>query len=138
MRSKPLSTPNWVDAILAAMSIDRRRYPRVPLNLLIQYRFDTFEDFISEYAVDISEGGIFIRTDEAREEGAMIYLQFALKDGTKLIEGLGKVVRVNPAGRENPQGIGIEFVNFDEDSKALILAIIEERDEKSSGGDQTS
>lgn len=108
--------------------VERRRYPRVPLNLLIQYRFDTFEDFISEYASDISEGGMFIRTDESREEGTMIYLQFALKDGTKLIEGLGRVVRVNPAGGDNPQGIGVEFLNFDEDSRALITAIVKERD----------
>lgn len=109
--------------------VERRRYPRVPLNLLIQYRFDTFEDFISEYASDISEGGMFIRTDEMREEGAMIYLQFALKDGTKLIEGLGRVVRVNPPGEEAPQGIGVEFVNFDEDSRALITAIVDERND---------
>ena len=106
---------------------DRRRYPRVPLNLLIQFRFDTFEDFMSEYASDISEGGMFIRTDEVREEGSMVYLQFALKDGTKLIEGLGRIVRVNPADGEAPQGVGIEFVNFDEDSRALIQAIVEER-----------
>jgi uncharacterized protein (TIGR02266 family) len=107
--------------------IERRRYPRVPLNMLIQYRFETFEDFMSEYSSNISEGGMFICTDEAREEGSMVYLQFALNDGTKLIEGLGRVVRVNPANRENPQGIGVEFVNFDEESRALIQAIVEER-----------
>ena len=107
--------------------VERRRYPRVPLNLLIQYRFDTFEEFMSEYASDISEGGMFIRTEEQREERSMVYLQFALKDGTKLIEGLGRVIRVNPPNGQNPQGIGIEFVNFDEDSRALIQAIVEER-----------
>jgi type IV pilus assembly protein PilZ len=112
---------------MTSSAVERRRYPRVPLNLLIQYRFDTFEEFMSEYASNISEGGMFIRTDDAREEGSMVYLQFALKDGTKLIEGLGKVVRVNPANQDAPQGIGIEFVNFDEESRALIQAIVEER-----------
>ena len=112
---------------MTAQGVERRRYPRVPLNLLIQYRFDTFEEFMSEYASDISEGGMFIRTDEFREEGSMVYLQFALKDGTTLIEGLGRVVRVNPAEGANTQGIGVEFVNFDEDSRSLIQAIIEER-----------
>lgn len=108
------------------MSEERRKYPRVPLNLLIQYKFDTFEDFVSEYAADISLGGMFIRCDDAREEGAMVYLQFSLKDGTKLIEGLGRVVRVIPKGGEN-SGIGVEFVNFDDDSRAMIEAIINER-----------
>jgi uncharacterized protein (TIGR02266 family) len=112
---------------MTSTGVERRRYPRVPLNLLIQYRFDTFEEFMSEYASDISEGGMFIRTDDAREEGSMVYLQFALKDGTKLIEGLGRISRVNPPNGQNPQGIGVEFVNFDDDSRALIQAIVEER-----------
>jgi len=108
------------------MNEERRKYPRVPLNLLIQYKFETFEDFISEYAADISLGGMFIRCDEARDEGAMVYLQFSLVDGTKLIEGLGRVVRVNPSDSANP-GIGVEFVNFDDDSRAMVEAIINER-----------
>lgn len=107
---------------------ERRKFQRVPLNLLIQYKFETFEDFISEYAGDISMGGMFIRCDEARDEGSMVYLQFSLKDGTKLIEGLGRVVRVNPNSGPNP-GIGVEFVNFDDDSRAMIDAIIREKTE---------
>ncbi len=104
---------------------DRRRYPRVPLSLLIQYRFDTLEDFLAEYSVDISEGGMFIRTEEPREEGSLIYLQFYLRDGAKLIEGLGKVVRVNPPGRPGEAaGMGVEFVNFDEESMKLIQQIV--------------
>lgn len=110
---------------------DRRRFPRVPLNLLIQYRFDTFEDFISEYASDLSEGGMFIKNEEGEgqhEEGQLVYLQFSLKDGTRLIEGLGKIARINRPGSPHP-GLGVEFLNFDEDSKALIEAIVRERAE---------
>ncbi|MBX5484074.1 MAG: TIGR02266 family protein [Myxococcaceae bacterium] len=107
---------------------ERRRYERVPLSLLVQYRVNTFEDFLAEYSADISVGGMFIRTDEPREEGSMIYLQFWLKDGTRLIEGLGRVVRVNPPGDpERVAGMGIEFVNFDEASMALIHEIVESR-----------
>ncbi len=111
---------------------DRRRYPRVPLSLLIQYRFDTLDDFLSEYSVNISIGGMFIKTDEVREEGSLVYLQFYLRNGAKLIEGLGKVVRANkpefgdevgtPEGMSS--GMGIEFVNFDEESMRLIEQIV--------------
>jgi len=108
---------------------DRRRYPRVPLSLLIQYRFDTLEDFLAEYSTDISVGGMFIRTEEPKEEGSLVYLQFYLRDGAKLIEGLGRVVRVNQAdpasqGKTDP-GMGVEFVNFDEPSMDLIRQIVE-------------
>ena len=107
---------------------ERRKYPRVPLSLLIQYRFDTLEDFLSEYSTNISIGGMFIRTEKPKDEGTLVYLQFYLRDGAKLIEGLGRVVRVNPAepaGDQSASGMGIEFVNFDEESMALIRQIVE-------------
>jgi type IV pilus assembly protein PilZ len=107
---------------------ERRKYPRVPLSLLIQYRFDTLEDFLSEYSTNISIGGMFIRTDKPKDEGTLVYLQFYLRDGAKLIEGLGRVVRVNPsesAGDQAAAGMGIEFVNFDEESMELVRQIVE-------------
>lgn len=109
-------------------SDNRRKHQRVPLSLLVQYRLNSFEDFLAEYSHDISLGGMFIRTEEPREEGSMIYLQFWLNDGSKLIEGLGKVVRVNPPGDpKKPAGMGVEFLNFDEDSMSLISEIVETR-----------
>jgi uncharacterized protein (TIGR02266 family) len=108
--------------------IDRRRFPRAPLRLLIQYRFETFEQFIAEYSMDISVGGMFIKTDQPQEEGAFVCLQFALRDGSRLIEGLGKVVRVNRGDDpDRPRGMGVEFVNFDPDSMALIEEIVANR-----------
>ena len=107
---------------------ERRRYPRAPLSLLIQYRFDTLEDFLAEYSTDISLGGMFIRTNEPREEGALVYLQFYLRDGAKLIEGLGRVVRSIPpdaATGSHVPGMGVEFINFDEPSLELIRQIVE-------------
>lgn len=108
---------------------ERRRHERTPLSILVQFRFNTFEDFLADYSMNISPGGIFIRTDEPREEGAVIYLQFSLKDGSRLIEGMGKVVRVNPKGHRDP-GMGIEFVNFDEPSMQLINEICAARSGK--------
>jgi uncharacterized protein (TIGR02266 family) len=106
------------------MGVDQRKHPRAPLGLLVQYRFDTFEAFMSEMAVDISLGGMFIRTDEPRELGSLVYLQFALQDGEKLIEGLGRVVRVNPKGGPGTPGMGIEFVNLDEQSHELVEQVV--------------
>ena len=103
---------------------DRRKHPRTPLSLLVQFRFNTFEDFLADYSVNISPGGMFIRTDEPQEEGSIIYLQFTLKDGSRLIEGMGKVVRCNPPGESGRvAGMGIEFLNFDDESMALIQEI---------------
>lgn len=108
---------------------EKRRHPRTPLNVLVQFRFDTFADFLAEYSLNISPGGLFIRTEVPRQEGMIIYLQFSLRDGSKLIEGMGRVVRVNapPGTAKRPAGMGVEFVNFDEPSMALIAEICANR-----------
>jgi uncharacterized protein (TIGR02266 family) len=102
---------------------ERRRHARTPLSMLVQYRFDTFDDFLAEYALNLSPGGIFISTDAPREEGAIVYLQFALRDGSRLIEGMGRVVRVDAPRGGAPGGMGVEFLDFDEDSLALVRKI---------------
>ncbi len=107
-----------------AGGIERRRHPRTELSILVQFRFNSFEDFLAEYSLDISPGGIFIRTESPRTEGSIIYLQFSLADGSRLIEGMGRVVRVNPPGvAGRVAGMGIEFLNFDDESYALVQEI---------------
>ena len=56
-----------------------------------------------------------------------IYLQFALKDGSSLIEGLGRVVHVNEAGGEGEAGMGIEFESFDDESRKFIEELVASR-----------
>ncbi|MGV3620661.1 MAG: TIGR02266 family protein [Archangium sp.] len=107
---------------------EKRRHPRTPLNVLVQFRFDSFDEFLAEYSLNISPGGIFIRTDTPREQGAVIYLQFTLRDGSRLIEGMGKVVRVNAPGESSrPAGMGVEFTNMDDESMSLIAEICAQR-----------
>ena len=105
----------------------RRRHDRTKVALLVQYRFDTFDDFVAEYSVDLSPGGIFIRTDQPPELGTVVHLQFSLRDGSKLIEGLGKVVWVRGPSEGEP-GMGIEFTQFDPESLALVEQICGQRD----------
>ena len=102
---------------------EARGAPRVPVSMLVQHRFDTLEEFVAEYAVDLSENGMFVRTDEPRKQGSMVYLQMTLKDGSKLIEGFGRVARVG-RDRHGRQGMGIQFINFDDESMGLIRTIV--------------
>jgi molecular chaperone DnaK len=104
----------------------KRKHERTDLSLLVQYRFNTFEDFMAEYAVNLSPGGMFLHTETPQEVGSMIYMQFSLKDGSKLIEGLGRVVRViHPGSGKATPGMAIEFTQFDEESEAFIRQICE-------------
>jgi uncharacterized protein (TIGR02266 family) len=109
---------------------EKRRHPRAALSLLVQYRSTNFEDFLAHFSVDLSVGGIFLRTDAPRPEGSLLYFQFTLADGSRLIEGLGKVVRVNPPGEGRVAGMGLEFVNLDAASVELIADIVASRAHK--------
>lgn len=105
-----------------------RRHPRTELSLLVQYRFDSVEAFLAEYALNISPGGMFIKTTKRHERGAIVFFQFSLRDGSRLIEGMGRVVHVTPPGsRGREPGIGVEFLHFDEGSGDLVASICESR-----------
>jgi uncharacterized protein (TIGR02266 family) len=113
----------------AEVDDEKRRAARASMSLLVQFRFDSMEDFVAEYASDLSTRGVFIRTDQPREQGALVYLLFTLKDGSRLIEGLGRVTRSVAPGnpRSGATGMGIEFLNFDEESMEVIERIVRDR-----------
>lgn len=104
---------------------DRRHHARAPVTLLVQYRYDTLADFVAEYATNLSPAGMFLRADAPSPEGTMLHLQFSLKDGSRLIEGLARVVRVvSPGGPAEP-GMGVEFVDFDPVSRGVVQRLCE-------------
>ena len=108
------------------MGRERRAHRRAALHMLVQFRIESLEEFMNKYAGNISAGGMFIHSKTPHSEGSLIYLQFRLESGEKLIEGLGRVVHVNPPGHQEP-GMGVEFVNLDPESVALIERIVDER-----------
>jgi type IV pilus assembly protein PilZ len=109
---------------MSADKENRRKHVRVPQSLLVQYRFNTPEDFLSEYSTNLSMGGMFIKTEDPSDVGTLVYFQFVLNDGDKLIEGLGRVTWCN---RGVEPGMGLEFINMDDESLDLIKSIVERR-----------
>jgi type IV pilus assembly protein PilZ len=104
---------------------DRRQFPRRHLDLLVQCRFESMDAFLADRTVNISEGGCFLRSDKPRAVGTQLYFQLLLSQGTRLVEGLGRVVRVvepNTAGVT--PGMAVEFVNLDENSRELIRTVM--------------
>ena len=101
------------------------REPRVAVAMLVQYRFDALEDFVADYSANLSTTGIFVHTDAPRKVGTTVYLIITLREGARLIEGFGRVARTGKDQR-GKMGMGIQFVNLDEDSMALIRRVVAE------------
>jgi uncharacterized protein (TIGR02266 family) len=69
-----------------------RQGKRTPVTLKIKFKSETLEQFIERYAVDVSQGGIFIRTKEPLAVGTQMKFEFQLRDASPLIAGEGTVV----------------------------------------------
>src|SRR5260221_4317692 len=67
---------------------------RVPVNLRIKFRSETIEQFVERYAVDVSRGGIFIRTREPLAVGTQLRFDFQLQDAAPLLAGEGTIVLI--------------------------------------------
>jgi len=99
-------------------SEERRRHPRAPVELQVSLRFASVQQFLAACAGDVSESGMYIRTDAAQHQpGELVSLQFDAGH-ERIVHGTARVVRTDPSG------IGVEFIDLDETSRKLIEMIV--------------
>ncbi len=97
---------------------ERRRSPRAPLDLQVELRFDSVQQFLCAYAGDISEGGMYVRMDPGqRQIGQVVELRFEA-GRERIVQGTARVVRVERGG------VGLQFVDLDATSRRLIEMIV--------------
>jgi len=102
-----------------------RRADRLQHELLVAYK--TVDGFITDWAVNLSRGGIFINTRNPAPVGSTLKLIISLPDQPFPFDLTGRVTRVTEKaedGRGTP-GMGIEFVDVDEDKRARIDGFVE-------------
>jgi len=103
---------------------------RGPVNLRIKFRSESLQQFIERYGVDVSRGGIFIRTREPLPVGTRLKLDFQLVDAAPLFQGDGTVVwiREHDASRAGvTPGMGVRFDRLTPESQTTLDTILEEK-----------
>ncbi len=99
----------------------QRKEPRVNVNR----EFRSVEQFIVEYVQNISQSGVFIKSDDPLAIGTEVNLKFTvIVDEIETIEGLGKVVRVVAPGGDDPPGMGVIFTKLTSYSQNLLEKIL--------------
>ena len=84
----------------------------------INREFASVEQFISEYVVNVSRSGAFIRSRAPLPVGTVVNLKFTIiMDDMETIEGLGEVVRVVP------DGMGVVFTKLSASSHAVLARL---------------
>ncbi|RLB55233.1 MAG: hypothetical protein DRJ42_06775 [Deltaproteobacteria bacterium] len=104
---------------------DTRKDRRAPVSLKVRFKSATVDEFVEQYAVDVSRGGIFIKSKNPMSIGTLLKFEFQLKDESRLIHGVGRVVwkREGSGGEDKPPGMGIKFIKMDPQSRALVEKI---------------
>ena len=117
------------------------REVRSPVNLRIKFRSESLEQFIERYAVDVSRGGIFIRTREPLAVGTQLKLDFQYQNGGPLMAGDGTVVWIrdpDPSRPNIPPGMGVRFDRLSPESQAVLELLLADKAKREKSGLSTT
>ena len=99
-------------------SFNRRDGPRVALGISVQYRFGN--TLAAASALNLSRGGIAIRTTSPLETGAKIKVRFRMPGSERDIDAEGRVV-----WHDRRVGMGIQFETVEPANQAVIDHFVE-------------
>jgi type IV pilus assembly protein PilZ len=101
------------------------RAPRLEYELPVAYR--TVSGFVTDWAVNISRGGLFINTQKPLPVGTLVRLIISLPGTEFPFDLTGRVTRVNESHLAPNQvpGMAIEFVNVDDEKRLRIEEFVE-------------
>lgn len=107
--------------------VERRSFERIARTFEVNY--SSVRGFISEYAMNISRGGMFISTRNPLPAGTHVVLKFKIPPANTEITLEGEVVwavRPEESGGTLIPGMGIKFTKMDEKTRNEIERIISE------------
>lgn len=108
------------------MTEEARRDSRLQHEILVAYR--TVDGFMTDWAVNISKGGLFVNTRTPLEIGSEVKLIVSLPDGEFPFDLIGRVTWVS-ATREGGHpgaapGMGIEFLDVDSEKRSRLETFV--------------
>ncbi len=118
--SKPITDIALLYDVLRRLSEEPRKTPRVPARMRVEIEEQDPQRYLT--AVNISEGGIYLRTHEPLPENTLLHLSFNLPLDADTIRVAGAVVRTTRLGAhlETEPGMGLRFVDLAEDTRNRI------------------
>jgi type IV pilus assembly protein PilZ len=118
------STSDSPEDDLSEGGIERRRYERFDTSIAVDYA--SGDTFLFSYIQNISEMGIFIRSDTPLPVGTKLELRFT-PDGQTPLELAGEVTWINPyrpfGDNLNP-GMGVRFRELSADLREKIVELV--------------
>ena len=111
---------------------EKRGSDRTPVGLLVRLSYGSVEEFVERFATNLSRGGVFIRTRSPKPPGTQVAFELKLANGETVVKGLGSVLW---SRQEDPHatppvapGMGVQFTELDDPSRAIIERVMERRE----------
>lgn len=109
------------------MMVDnRRKFARIYLDSKIKVLFRGSEQRYQLLLDNISEGGLFIASDQVKPIGTKIHFEFRVDDGGETISGSG-VVRWIESDPSKRKGMGIQFTEINAVGKEIISRLYRQK-----------
>jgi molecular chaperone DnaK len=113
---------------------DKRGAERMPVGLAVRLSYGSVDEFVERFAVNISRGGVFIRTRDPKPVGSLLAFELRLAGGEPVIRGQGVVrwVRAEDLAAHPPRapGMGVQFTELDDASRALVERMVTLRERR--------
>ncbi len=108
------------------MSDEIRDNERASVHMEVSYKESG--SFIKSYIINVSGGGLFIKTATPLPLDSKVTLSLTLPDDPEVMKLEGMVVWTNPKGGKNsfPRGMGIKFVNMKKEYSEKIQSLVKE------------
>jgi type IV pilus assembly protein PilZ len=103
---------------------NRRTHPRFETSIAVDYA--SGDTFLFAYLQNISEMGIFIRTETPLEIGTRLTLRFHVDESAPLVLD-GEVTWINPyreSGDNLNPGMGVRFMELSPDRREQVVELV--------------
>jgi uncharacterized protein (TIGR02266 family) len=102
------------------VSADRRAHPRFPLILAVQY---VGAESVLDYTENLSEGGLFIRTEREFEAAERVTLVISFPQLLEPVELEVEVIRRRPPSLDAPAGVAVRVPDDRPDDRARLAEV---------------
>jgi uncharacterized protein (TIGR02266 family) len=99
---------------------ERRAHPRFPLILAVQY---VGAESVLDYTENLSESGLFIRTEREFEQGDRVTLVISFPQLLEPIEMQVEVIRKRPASLDAPGGVAVRVPDDRVEDRARLAEV---------------
>ena len=102
---------------------DERKEER--FNAALKIAYNSYNEFITEYTKDVSNGGMLINTKRHHEINDIVDLSLTIPGLDTPIKIKGEVVRIRIHNvKDEDAGIGIKFIDIDSESRKALIDFI--------------